>query len=102
LRGLSLFGAHSRVTVDILPHGRRRAAAKGDIHSFLWSDNSVPMILAILSFLTLFLAILTPCVAMICKWEETKGLAPGVKRQPRPQQAESDASWIVGKRISTE
>jgi hypothetical protein len=62
----------------------------------------VPIIVTILSFLTLFLAIFTPCVALICKWEETKGFGPGVKGQRGLRQAESDTGWILGKRIPTE
>jgi hypothetical protein len=73
-----------------------------DSHASRRRYNLVPMTLTILSFLTLFLAIFTPCVAMICKLEESKGLASGANGQPRPQQAESGAAWLPGKRLPTE
>jgi hypothetical protein len=57
------------------------------------------MTVIILSFITLFLAIFTPSLAYICKQEARKDLKAWEKRQQQLARAESDAAWILNRRM---
>jgi hypothetical protein len=57
----------------------------------------MPTTITILSFITLFLAVFAPCVAMICKWEQTKDQEARQKRRQDYARAESDSAWILNR-----
>ena len=57
------------------------------------------MTITILSFITLFLAIFTPSVAFICKQEARKAIKAWKEREQQLARTESDAAWVLNKRM---
>jgi hypothetical protein len=55
--------------------------------------------LMVLFFLTVFLAIFTPCLACIRNAERAKYLNAREKQRQKYAQAESDAAWILNRRL---
>jgi hypothetical protein len=55
------------------------------------------MTLTILSFITLFLAVFAPCVVLICKWEQMKGIEARKERHQQMARAASDSAWILNR-----
>jgi len=47
----------------------------------------------ILAFVTLFLAVFTPSVALICKWEQTREVKAWEQRQQQHAEADRNAAW---------
>ena len=59
----------------------------------------MPMIIIILSFITVFLAILAPCIAMIRSREESRRFIALDERKQYLARSEGNAAWILNKRM---
>lgn len=59
----------------------------------------MPMSLAILFFITCFLAIFTPCVTYIRKMEERNALGMLLRQRLQYKRAESDSAWVLNRRL---
>jgi hypothetical protein len=57
------------------------------------------MIILLLTFVTLFLAIFSPCLVVLHISEKKKQLEANIKADREPEHAESDAPWRRSKQM---
>jgi hypothetical protein len=55
------------------------------------------MTFTILAFVTLFLAIFTPSVALICKWERDRETNAWAQRKQQHAEADRTAAWYLNR-----
>jgi hypothetical protein len=57
------------------------------------------MIILVLTFITLFLAIFSPCLLILHRLEQTKGFSAWKERQQVPAETGDDAAWRRNKQM---